>query len=119
MLAKRLSSLPPAAWGALGASVLILALLLFSVFQGLRRSDGEDRWEAWQTIKSALVFLAGPFPISIAIHLAVLFFLIHEVTQVVAPRLIHIRLESGGGGTGGASPDVKLPTLPDIATPNT
>jgi Mg-chelatase subunit ChlD len=119
MLAARLSHLTPAALGALGASIFLLALLLFLVFRGLRRRDGEERWEAWQTIKSGLVFLAGPFPISIAIHLAVLFFLIHEVTQVVAPRLIHIRLESGGGGTGGASPDVKLPTLPDIATPNT
>jgi len=119
MLAARLSNIPMAAWAALAASVIVLALLLSLVFRRRRRFDEEGGWDPWQSIKSALIFVAGPFPISIAIHLAVLFFLIHEVTQVVAPKLIHIHLESGGGGTGGASPDVKLPTLPELATPDT
>jgi hypothetical protein len=121
MLAGRLSKLPPTVIGVVAVSVVLLALLLALLFRALRRPIAMERGrDAWRSIKEALIFLIGPFPISIAIHVAVLLFLIHEVTQVVAPRYINIHLESaGGGGTGGASPDVKLPPVPDIATPDT
>ncbi|MGO9062237.1 MAG: vWA domain-containing protein [Candidatus Binataceae bacterium] len=120
MLAGRLSNIPMTVVAVLAASVILLALLLALAFRGLRSRDPEKKWDAWRTVRSALIFLAGPFPISIAIHLAVLLFLIHEVRQAVAPKLINIHLESeGGGGNGGAAPDTKLPSLPDIATPDT
>ncbi len=116
----RLSNIPMTAMAVLGASVILLALLLALAFRGLQRRDPEKKWDAWRSVKSALIFIAGPFPISIAIHLAVLLFLIHEVRQAVAPQLINIHLESeGGGGNGGATPDAQLPSLPDIATPDT
>jgi von Willebrand factor type A domain len=121
MLAGRLSNIPPIGIVALGVSVIALAVVLSLLLRAVRRPIGLDTRgrDAWRSVKDALVFLAGPFPISIALHLAVLFFLIHEVRQVVAPKYISIHLESGGGGTGGASPDVKLPELPDVATPDT
>ncbi len=116
----RLSNIPMTVMAVLGASVILLALLLALAFRGLQRRDPEKKWDAWRSVKSALIFIAGPFPISIAIHLAVLLFLIHEVRQAVAPQLINIHLESeGGGGNGGATPDAQLPSLPDIATPDT
>ncbi len=116
----RLSNVPASVMVALAVSVIALALLLSLVFGALRRPIGFERGrDAWRSLKEALLFLAGPFPISIAIHVAVLLFLIHEVRQVVAPKYINIHLESGGGGTGGASPDVKLPPMPDITTPDT
>jgi Mg-chelatase subunit ChlD len=116
----RLSNIPVSVMVALAVSIIALAILLSLVFRALRRPIGFERGrDAWRSVKEALVFLAGPFPISIAIHVAVLLFLIHEVRQVVAPKYINIHLESGGGGTGGASPDVKLPPMPDITTPDT
>jgi hypothetical protein len=120
MLASRLSNIPTTVMVALAVSVIALALLLALAFRALRRPIAFERGrDAWRSVKEALLFLAGPFPISIAIHIAVLLFLIHEVRQVVAPKYLNIHLESGGGGSGGASPDVKLPPMPDIATPDT
>jgi Mg-chelatase subunit ChlD len=116
----RVAHIPSGAVVALAVSIVALALLLSLVFRAVRRPIAFERGrDAWRSIKEALIFLAGPFPLSIAIHVAVLLFLIHEVRQVVAPRYISIHLESGGGGSGGASPDVKLPPMPDIATPDT
>jgi von Willebrand factor type A domain len=119
MLSARLGHLAlPAAVG-LAISVIVVAILLGLAFR--RRGDDSEQsgGEIWRSIKSGLVFLAGPFPISVALHLAVLLFLIHEVRMVVAPKLIHIHLESGGGGTGGPAPQLKIPTMPDVATPDT
>ena len=113
MLAERLGNIPMTVVAVLAASIILLALLLALAFRGLRNRDPEKKWDTWRTVRSALIFIAGPFPISIAIHLAVLLFLIHEVRQAVAPKLINIHLESeGGGGNGGAAPDTKLPSLP-------
>ena len=120
MLADRLRNIPPAMTVGLAVSVIVLALLISLVLRAIRKPIGFERGrDAWRTVKDGLIFLAGPFPISIAIHLAVLLFLIHEVRQVVAPKYINIHLESGGGGTDGPSPDVKLPPMQDIATPDT
>ncbi len=120
MLTGKLSNISPTVMVVLATSVIVLALLLGLAFRALRRPIASERGrDAWRSIKEALIFLIGPFPISIALHVAVLLFLIHEVTLVVAPKYINIHLESVGGGSGGASPDVKLPPMPDIATPDT
>ena len=86
MLAERLGNIPMTVVAVLAASVILLALLLALAFRGRRNRDPEKKWDTWRTVRSALIFIAGPFPISIAIHLAVLLFLIHEVRQVVAPE---------------------------------
>jgi von Willebrand factor type A domain len=118
MLGGRLN-IPQTGLILLTVSVVLLAVLLSLVFRALRRPTATQRErDAWRSVKDALLFLVGPFPISIAIHVAVLLFLIHEVTVAVAPKYINIHLESGGG-SGGASPDVNLPPMPDIATPDT
>jgi von Willebrand factor type A domain-containing protein len=120
MLAGRLNNFPTTTLVALAISVAALAVALALIFRAIRRPVAFERGrDTWRSVKEALIFLAGPFPISIAIHVAVLLFLIHEVSQVVAPRYINIRLESGGGGSGGASPDLKLPPMPAISTPDT
>jgi von Willebrand factor type A domain len=119
MLGGRLNNIPQIGLVLVAVSIVLLALLLSLVFRAMRRPiAGEGRRDAWRSVKDALLFLAGPFPISIAIHVAVLLFLIHEVTVAVAPKYIDIHLESGGG-SGGANPDVNLPPMPDIATPDT
>jgi hypothetical protein len=97
---------------ALGLSVLALAVILSLPLWAVK-SRSRDHW---RSLKDALLFLAGPFPISIAIHVAVLLFMIHEVSQVVAPKYISIHLESGGGAGGS---DATLPELPAVATPDT
>ncbi len=120
MLVSRLHNLPASVLVALAVSIVALAVILGLVFRALRRPVAFERGrDAWRSFKEGLIFVAGPFPISIAIHVAVLLFLIHEVRQVAAPKYINIHLESGGGGSGGAAPDVKLPPMPDVATPDT
>lgn len=119
-LINRLTHLSPAVMAALAVSIIVLAILLGLAMRAIRRPIAMERGrDAWRSIKEALIFLIGPFPISIAIHVIVLLFLIHEVRMAVAPKYISIHLESGGGGSGGASPDVKLPPMPDISTPDT
>jgi Mg-chelatase subunit ChlD len=105
---------------AVGISVIALAVVLSLLVRALRRplASGSRRRDHWRAVKQALLFLAGPFPISIAIHLAVLLFLIHEVGQVAVRKYISIHLE-GGSGQAGAVTDSKLPKLPDVAMPDT
>src|SRR5690349_2844530 len=98
MLAGRLNNFSTTTLLELAISVVALAVALALIFRAVRRPVGLERGrDTWRSVKEALIFLAGPFPISIAIHVAVLLFLIHEVSQVVAPRYINIRLEAGGG----------------------
>ena len=96
----------------LGISALALGVILSLLLWAVKRPHGRDHLRRG---KEALLFLAGPFPISVTIHLAVLLFLIHEVRQVAAPRYISINLESGGVG----GPEATLPELPAAATPDT
>jgi hypothetical protein len=76
----------------------------------------EAREEAggfWPTIRSAVRFMIGPFPLSVALHVVLLFFLIITVHEQRGRELIMVNLEAGGGGGGGNEmQDLDMPEVP-------
>jgi hypothetical protein len=92
------------------------------VFSGEQPSNVEtvDEVEAhaeaggiWETIRSAIRFSIGPFPLSVALHLVVLLFLIITVHEQRGRELIMVNLEAGGGGGGGNEmQDLDMPEVP-------
>src|SRR5258708_6545690 len=73
----------------------------------------EEAGGLWQTIRSAMRFSLGPMPLSIAIHIAVLLFLIITVHEPRGRELIMVNLEAGGGGGGGNEmQDLDMPEVP-------
>ena len=64
----------------------------------------EAREEAggfWPSVRSAIRFAIGPFPLSVALHVVLLLFLIITVHEQRGRELIMVNLEAGGGGGGG------------------
>ncbi|MGH7949442.1 MAG: hypothetical protein ACREQF_09480, partial [Candidatus Binataceae bacterium] len=58
-------------------------------------------------------FMAGPFPLSVAIHVVVLLFLILTFSVQRGRELIMVNLEAGGGGGGGSElADLDIPEVP-------
>ena len=76
----------------------------------------EAREEAggfWPTIRSAIRFMIGPFPLSVALHVLLLLFLIITVHEQRGRELIMVNLEAGGGGGGGSEmQDLDMPEVP-------
>src|SRR5260370_27135041 len=73
----------------------------------------EEAGGLWQTIRSAMLFSLGPMPLSIAIHIAVLLFLIITVHDQRGRELIMGNLVAGGGGGGGNEmQDLDMPEVP-------
>jgi VWA domain-containing protein/putative zinc finger protein len=67
----------------------------------------------WETIRSAVRFSIGPFPLSVALHIIVLLFLIITVHEQRGRELIMVNLEAGGGGGGGNEmQDLDMPEVP-------
>ena len=106
----------------LGISVLLLALILFLLIYSRQTvyvitDDGEQiaNRRSW---RDALRFLAGPLPISIAIHVAVILFLLWGVHVVAGPNFIPVRFQSGGGGNGHKKGDeLKALNMPEMPMP--
>src|SRR6202043_2983625 len=66
-----------------------------------------------QKIKDALGLLIGPFPLSVALHVLALLFLIITVHEQRGRELIMVNLEAGGGGGGGNEmQDLDMPEVP-------
>src|ERR1700683_3718870 len=78
--------------------------------------DDEAREEAggfWPVIRSAIRFLIGPFPLSVALHVALLLILIITIHEQRGRELIMVNLEAGGGGGGGNEmQDLDMPEVP-------
>src|ERR1700719_1043176 len=76
----------------------------------------EAREEAggfWPAIRSAIRFLIGPFPLSVALHVALLLVLLITIHQQRGRELIMVNLEAGGGGGGGNEmQDLDMPEVP-------
>src|ERR1700719_1516619 len=76
----------------------------------------EARGEAggfWPAVRSAIRFLVGPFPLSVALHVALLLVLIITVHEQRGRELIMVNLEAGGGGGGGNEmADLDMPEVP-------
>jgi len=106
----------------LGISVLLLALILFLLIYSRQTvyvitDDGEQiaNRRSW---RDALRFLAGPLPISIAIHVAVILFLLWGVHVAAGPNFIPVRFQSGGGGNGHKKGDeLKALNMPEMPMP--
>ncbi|HEV2171055.1 MAG TPA: VWA domain-containing protein [Candidatus Binatus sp.] len=76
----------------------------------------EAREEAggfWYSVRAFVRFLIGPFPLSVALHVFALLFLIITVHEQRARELIMVNLEAGGGGGGGNEmQDLDMPEVP-------
>jgi hypothetical protein len=106
---------------ALGASTIAVALLL-RLLDGRYAADmpGWPASRMARRIEEVLRFVAGPFPLSIGLHLGVLLFLMAKVIVPAAAPPLMVRMESGGdGGGGGGEPNPRLPELPDVAMAET
>lgn len=106
----------------LGISILLLAVILFFLIYSRQTSvivtaEGEQivNRRSW---RDALRFLAGPLPISVMIHVAVILFLLWGVHVVAGPSFIPVRFQSGGGGNSGKKGDeLKALNMPEMPMP--
>ncbi len=77
------------------------------------RDDDEADATRLQKMKDALGLLIGPFPLSVALHVLALLFLIITVHEQRGRELIMVNLEAGGGGGGGNEmQDLDMPEVP-------
>src|SRR5271167_4402214 len=77
------------------------------------REDDEADATRLQKMKDALGLLIGPFPLSVALHVLALLFLIITVHEQRGRELIMVNLEAGGGGGGGNEmQDLDMPEVP-------
>ncbi len=80
-----------------------------STYHAIRKSTSE----LIETIRSAMRFMLGPFPLSVTIHVALILFLIITVHEQRGRELIMVNLEAGGGGGGGSEMnDLDMPEVP-------
>jgi von Willebrand factor type A domain len=79
----------------------------------LGRDDDEADAERLQTWRDYLRLIAGPFPLSVLLHVGLLLFLIITVHEQRGRELIMVNLEAGGGGGGGSEMnDLDMPEVP-------
>jgi von Willebrand factor type A domain len=111
---------------------VIVVLLLISTFVVagiLYRVMGKRELRAEQTpdaarsevvrlhaIRDYLRLFLGPFPLSVALHVLLLMFLLVELHQQSGRELITVNLEAGGGG-GSEMQDLEEPEVPMPDTP--
>src|SRR3990172_7495273 len=101
-------------------STLGVAFLLYRFFgrkAPVTAEAGEVVLEP-SALKSAMHFLLGPFPLSLAIHVVILLLLILTVHQQRGRELIMVNLEAGGGGGGGGE-EMQTLDMPEVPLPET
>ncbi|MGO9606852.1 MAG: vWA domain-containing protein [Candidatus Binataceae bacterium] len=100
-------------------STFVVALILYRVM-AKREAEAEKHGEEdtadvtrLQAIRDALRLMIGPFPLSVALHVLALLFLIITVHEQRGRELIMVNLEAGGGGGGGSEMnDLDMPEVP-------
>jgi hypothetical protein len=100
-------------------STFVVALILYRVMSK-REAEAERRGEEnqagvtrLQSIRDAMRLMIGPFPLSVALHVLALLFLIITVHEQRGRELIMVNLEAGGGGGGGSEmQDLDMPEVP-------
>ena len=98
---------PPAA--AAAASEAASGSLVADEDQG-PHGEGETIFAA---LRRGFRFMLGPFPLSVALHVLALLFLIITVHEQRGRELIMVNLEAGGGGGGGNEmQDLDMPEVP-------
>jgi hypothetical protein len=100
-------------------STFVVALILYRVMSKreaeAEKHGDEDQADVTrlQSIRDALRLMIGPFPLSVALHVLVLLFLIITVHEQRGRELIMVNLEAGGGGGGGNEmQDLDMPEVP-------
>ena len=104
---------------ALIISTFVVALILYRVMSK-REAEAEKRGDEdqadvtrLQSMRDALRLMIGPFPLSVALHVLALLFLIITVHEQRGRELIMVNLEAGGGGGGGSEmQDLDMPEVP-------
>jgi hypothetical protein len=93
----------------LGLSIFLVAVAIWWVKRREERGAG--------LVARAVRFAGGPFPLSIAIHVGALLFLIITVHESRGRDLILVNLEAGGGGGGDEMQKLEMPDvpMPDVA----
>jgi hypothetical protein len=92
----------------LGLSIFLVAVAIWWVKRREERGTG--------LVARAVRFAGGPFPLSIAIHVGALLFLIITVHESRGRDLILVNLEAGGGGGGGD--EMQKLEMPDVPMPD-
>ena len=112
---------------ALIVSTIVVALVLYramakreeKVFEEVLKTDtAEAELSRLDRIRSGLGFLLGPFPLSVAIHVVILLFLLITVHEQRGRELIMVNLEAGGGG-GGNNDEMQDLDMPEVPMPDT
>ncbi len=104
-------------------STIVVAAILYRVMgkreaaAELNRDVDEADVEHLQTIRDALRLVIGPFPLSVALHVLLLLFLIITVHEQRGRELIMVNLEAGGGG--GNSSEMQDLDIPEVPMPDT
>jgi hypothetical protein len=100
-------------------STMVVAFILYNMMgkreaqAELNRDDDEADASRLQQIRDYLRLFMGPFPLSIALHVLLLLFLIITVHEQRGRELIMVNLEAGGGGGGGNEmQDLDMPEVP-------
>jgi hypothetical protein len=100
-------------------STFVVALILYRVMSKreaeAEKHGDEDQADVtrYQSIRDALRLMIGPFPLSVALHVLALLFLIITVHEQRGRELIMVNLEAGGGGGGGSEmQDLDMPEVP-------
>jgi hypothetical protein len=100
-------------------STFVVALILYRVMSKreaeAEKHGDEDQADVtrYQSIRDALRLMLGAFPLSVALHVLALLFLIITVHEQRGRELIMVNLEAGGGGGGGSEmQDLDMPEVP-------
>ena len=102
-------------------ALLALCLSIVVVAIAIRRTRRREAAGAG-VVARAVRFVGGPFPLSVAIHVGALLFLIITVHESRGRDLILVNLEAGGGGAGGDEMqklDMPEVPMPDVAPQQT
>jgi len=101
-------------------SIAVLAFGLSRIMMRRRQSvvppgvyEDEARIdEEGHSIRDALRFLVGPFPLSVALHVLLLLILIATIKVQSARDLLMVSLQQVGGGGGAKHDEMRMSTCP-------
>ncbi|HUY39726.1 MAG TPA: vWA domain-containing protein [Candidatus Binataceae bacterium] len=96
-------------------ALLALCLSIIVVAIAIRRTRRREAAGAG-VVARVVRFVGGPFPLSVAIHVGALLFLIITVHESRGRDLILVNLEAGGGGGGGD--EMQKLDLPEVPMPD-
>jgi hypothetical protein len=108
-------------------SIAVLAFGLSRIMMRRRQSvvppgvyEDEARIdEEGHSIRDALRFLVGPFPLSVALHVLLLLILIATIKVQSARDLLMVSLRQVGGGGGAKHDEMRDVDMPDLTMPDT